>query len=137
MRRVIEIVVEVIIDAVTFALGITFLFFLLKNSEELRSQANDTISSKINVTDNQTVYEKEPFQDTCSMASVLYEIKDTNLNVQIYIGNTEITTEMRKKFQNLNDSSEIRAHLNVGSTYRKEYVVNTDGEVVKIVYQKY
>lgn len=135
MRRILEAYWEFIVSTVLLALGLTFLFFLISNSDESRMKINDNIASKINVTENKSVYNPEPFNNTRSMASVLYEIKETNLAIPIYISNREITIEMRKKFQNLNDSSEISAYLDVGYTYSKEYIVDAEGKVEKIVYR--
>lgn len=135
MTRILETLFEHIFSAVLFALGITFLFFLLRNEYESRNLIRDNISSKINVTENRTEYEKEPFIDTHTMASVLYEIKEADLDIPIYISNNEITTEMRKKFRNLNDSSEISAYLDVGYTYSKEYMVDTERKVTRIIYR--
>ena len=135
MRRILEAYWEFIVSTVLLALGLTFLFFLISNSDESRMKINDNIASKINVTENKSVYNPEPFNNTRSMASVLYEIKETDLVIPIYISNREITIEMRKKFQNLNDSSEISAYLDVGYTYSKEYIVDAEGKVEKIVYR--
>lgn len=135
MRRILEAYWEFIVSTVLLALGLTFLFFLISNSDESRMKINDNIASKINVTENKSVYNPEPFNNTRSMASVLYEIKETDLAIPIYISNREITIEMRKKFQNLNDSSEISAYLDVGYTYSKEYIVDAEGKVEKIVYR--
>ena len=128
MRRILEAYWEFIVSTVLLALGLTFLFFLISNSDESRMKINDNIASKINITENKSVYNPEPFNNTRSMASVLYEIKETDLAIPIYISNREITIEMRKKFQNLNDSS-------VGYTYSKEYIVDAEGKVEKIVYR--
>lgn len=135
MRRILEAYWEFIVSTVLLALGLTFLFFLISNSDESRMKINDNIASKINVTENKSVYNPEPFNNIRSMASVLYEIKETDLAIPIYISNREITIEMRKKFQNLNDSSEISAYLDVGYTYSKEYIVDAEGKVEKIVYR--
>lgn len=135
MRRILEAYWEFIVSTVLLALGLTFLFFLISNSDESRMKINDNIASKINITENKSVYNPEPFNNTRSMASVLYEIKETDLAIPIYISNREITIEMRKKFQNLNDSSEISAYLDVGYTYSKEYIVDAEGKVEKIVYR--
>lgn len=135
MIRILETLFEHIFSSILFALGVTFLLFLLRSEYESRNLIKNDISSKINVTENRTEYEKDPFSDIHTMTSVLYEIKETDLSIQVYIVNNEITTEMRKKFQNLNDSSEIRAYLDVGYTYSKEYIVDTEGKVVRIVYR--
>lgn len=135
MRRILELYVEYIISAVILAMGLTFLFCLLRNADESRYQLNDNVTTKINVTENESGYEGEAFHDTRTMSEVLYEIKDTDLDVQIYIANEEITTEMRKKFRIYNDSSDIRSYMDAGYNYSKEYVIDTEGKVVKIIYR--
>lgn len=135
MRRILELYVEYIISAVILAMGLTFLFCLLRNAEESRYQLNDNVTTKINVTENGSGYEGEAFRDTRTMSEVLYEIKDTDMGVQIYIANEEITTEMRKKFRIYNDSSDIRSYMDAGYNYSKEYMIDTEGKVVKIIYR--
>lgn len=134
MRRVIVMFVEAMLGCFLLVIGLTFLFRLSTNQDEQRSKINDCVSSKINVTENGSVYEPQ-FSDIHSMSSVLYEIKQTDLDISIYIIDQEVTREMRKTYRDINDSDAIRSMLNTNYNYSKESIVDTDGNVVKIVYR--